>query len=118
LRRAHAIAAAARAAAVGDWTITVWLASTVAMVESFAAIVILGASTFEIILLLTATTVCLLTAIPAILLMPVVSECERELRARRELPAEYRLVEQRLPRYVGRVCFCLVLAVVANAAFR
>ena len=88
------------------------------MVESIAAIVILGASPFEIIVGLAAANVCLVTAIPAILLMPVVSECERELRARGALPAEYRAVEKRLPRYVGRMCLFFALTVIANAAFR
>ena len=101
-----------------DRIITVWLASTVRMVEVFATITLVGFSTIEGIILLASTCVCLLTSVPAIILIPAIGEFDRELAARGALPAQHTSMESRVPRYVVRALVFAALTGVIIAVLR
>jgi hypothetical protein len=99
-----------------DWIVTAWLASSVSMVGGVASLLLLGSSTFEIVLMLSATAVSLATAVPAIILLPAVGEFERELSARGALPPIYVTGENRVRRYFGRMLLFVLLVGMTIAA--
>lgn len=94
------------------WTIVGWLASGVATAEGLASIVMFGASTAGLISTCIFCLISLLLAAPALALLPVVGELERELRSRSALEPTYVPMEERLPRFTLRMITWFSAAVV------
>jgi hypothetical protein len=87
------------------------------MVEAVAETLFFGTSALVVVTALAFSMVGLLLAVPAIALIPVVSEYEGELRARQELPPGYVPVADRVPRYMVRI-FIVFIGVFAIRALR
>jgi hypothetical protein len=90
-----------------------WLLSAVAMIEGMASVIFFRGSKIEIVVMLSAMGVCTLTTLPAIILLPMVGEYERELASRGELGADYVPVHRRIPRYVLRMMMLVAVAMTA-----
>ncbi|HEX8324780.1 MAG TPA: hypothetical protein VF595_12805 [Tepidisphaeraceae bacterium] len=80
-----------------------WLASGVVLAEGMVSLLAFGPSDGGMVEVITAATVTLLLAIPAIVLLRPIGEYERELQQRCALEPGYVPFEDRLPRYVLRM---------------
>jgi hypothetical protein len=97
------------------FVVTAWLCAGIGMIESGVELLLLGSSTLIRAILLGFLLVALVLAIPAIALIPMIEECERELVVRRGLPAGYQGLNRRVPRYVMRMMAAFVaVALVAS----
>ncbi|HSZ55956.1 MAG TPA: hypothetical protein VK797_09860 [Tepidisphaeraceae bacterium] len=83
--------------------VTTWLTAIGGMLEAVAEFLLVGHSTFSMVAMFAFATLALLLAIPAIVLIPVVGEFERELAERNSLPPNYESLEKRVPQYMVRI---------------
>jgi hypothetical protein len=100
------------------WTITIWLLSLVAMAEGMASVIFFHGAKFEVVLMIVAQVISTLTTLPAIILMPMVGEYERELASRGELGEGYVPVHRRIPRYILRAMIFFAVAITAANWFK
>lgn len=96
------------------WSMFIVMAAICAgigMLESGVELLLFGSSIVVNVILLGCLLVAAVLGIPAILLIPVVAECEKELLARQALPQGYRSLDDRIPAYAVRMIIAFFISI-------